>query len=600
MAYRNPEMSDELSIPETLHIYNIEVDTAKMLGRGSYGVVYEAYYHGAKVAVKKLHSIFFDDVSTDDNIGILKSWKNELQLMSKIFHPNIVQFYGVYNSENENNIQLSGSTFIVSELMDKSLRARNLEMPKLNYNEIINILHDIASGLCYLHMQQPSPIMHRDLASKNVLLTRSGRAKIADLGVAKIVSQKQESLTRHPGTDAYMPVEAIAFENDYDCSIDVYALGVIGLELGIGRDPTATQCLRKVGSAYVPVEETERRKVDFADLKSSCNVSLNDFILQCLKPQESRITANVALKKLKDKKVEKASPLLKSNTDDSSSYLEQNRKLKEEISKLQEQISKLLEENSKLKEQNNHLEKEKSNWESRSVENHDKLLTLYKKQDVDRQPNEIKREHSESFPKKPYISRDPTAVTEPHGHSNKPSSLVAAHGSLVIPGNPGRNMYSTMQPTFGHSAKTQPSSTIVTGSSHPKYVTQRSHSEDNCLSGEIKFPPPLPNDSHLDILKQYSRQIDNLFINLREASSALQMAEYVGKLKNFIDEYQRFSGNIPKHIENPEIHHLLTQLDKQIELLKKFKLHQIPINQIDKLSKVARILQMELMNYNKS
>ena len=583
-------MSDELSIPESLHIYNIEVDTNKVLGRGSYGVVYEASYHGAKVAVKRLHSIFFDDVSRDDNIGILKSWSNELQLMSKILHPNIVQFYGVYNSENEKNVRLSGSTFIVSELMHKSLRARNLEMPKLKYNEIINILHDIASGLCYLHLQQPSPIMHRDLASKNVLLTRSGRAKIADLGVAKIISQKQESLTRHPGTDAYMPVEAIAFESNYDCSIDVYALGVMGLELGIGRDPKATQCLKKVGSSYVPVEEKERRKEDFADLESSYNVYLKDFILLCLEKQESRIKTDAALQMLKERKAEETS-LLKISTDDAT-YLDGENKLKEEIGRLKEEISKLHEENNELKKRNSLLEKEKSNWESRSVENHEKLLTLYKKQDDDRLKNELKMESSL---KKPYISRDPIAVTKPHGHINKPPSLVAVHGSLVIPGNPGRSAYSTMQPTLGYSAKNRPLSTIVTGSSHPKYMTQRSQSEDNCLSGETKSLSSEKisyiSSAQLDMLKRYYQLINSNFNKLRDASSAAQMAEYVGNLKKYSEEYQRYSNTLPKRIGNPEVDHLLAQLDQRIELLKKYKLHQISSNQIDELSKVARALQ---------
>ena len=95
--------------------------------------------------------------------------------------------------------------------------------------------------------------------------------------MTKIISQKKESLTRHPGTDAYMPVEAIAFENSYDCSIDIYSLGVIGLELGVGRDPKAGQCLKKVGTSFVAVEE-ERQKDDFVDLECSCNSHLK---VQC-------------------------------------------------------------------------------------------------------------------------------------------------------------------------------------------------------------------------------------------------------------------------------------------------------------------------------
>lgn len=616
MVCRNQEMTEELLIPKSLHIYNVKVDETKVLGKGSYGVVYEAYYHGAKVAVKKLHSIFFEDVSAAENIGILTSWRNELQLMSKILHPNIVQFYGVYNSENQKNVKLSGNTFIVSELMHKSLRARNLETPKLKYNEIVNILNDIAAGLCYLH-ERPSPIMHRDLASKNILLTTSGRAKIADLGVAKIISQKQESLTRHPGTDAYMPVEAIAFENGYDCSIDIYALGVIGLELGIGRDPKATQCLKKVGTTYVPVEEMERRKIDFADLESSHSIHLKTFILECLDKMESRITAITALKLLEEQKHSKyyklyvvdKTPLEKINTEDNSYLEEQNRKLKEDISKLKEEIIKLKAENSKLKEENGQLEREmKGNWEKHSIENREleKKIEIYKNE-LER----LKEQHLESLPKKQtapvpsYISRDPPASSKHYSYnsSSKTQPLVTPHGSLVIPSSASRSGF-IAQPTFGHSTKSRPASAIVTGTSNfanRVYMTQRSHSEDNCLSDEIKFPPPLPSDTTsssqsnvLHLLTQYYQLIDSGFNNLKGANTALSLATCLEKLKRDMEAYQRYISTVPQYmLGNPEVNKLLAKLNEQIGLLQRFNVHQI--NHTDQFSQVARRLQAELM-----
>ena len=626
MVYRKQEMNEELLIPESLHIYNVEVDETKVLGKGSYGVVYEACYHGAKVAVKKLHSIFFEDVSVAENIGILKSWRNELQLMSKILHPNIVQFYGVYNSESQKNVKLSGNTFIVSELMHKSLRARNLETPKLKYNEIVNILHDIAAGLCYLH-ERPSPIMHRDLASKNILLTTSGRAKIADLGVAKIISQKQESLTRHPGTDAYMPVEAIAFENGYDCSIDIYALGVIGLELGIGKDPTATQCLKKVGTTYVPVEEMERRKKDFTDLEGKYNVHLKTFILQCLDKMESRITAITALKLLEEHKHSKhyklyvvdKTPLEKTDTEDNSYLDEQNRKLKEDISKLNEEISKLKAENSKLKEENNklkeensQLEREKDNWVKRHLIEKQELESKieYYKNELERQKKQnlefLSKKQTTSVPS--YISRDPHASSSKqysYNSSSKTQPLVTPHGSLVIPSSAGRST-SIAQPTFGHLTKSRPASAIVTGTSHSTnrmYMTQRSQSEDNCLSDEIRIPPPLPSDTTsssqsnvLHLVTRYYQLINSGFNNLRVADTASSCVIYLAKLKRDMEAYQGYISKVPKYaLENPEVNQLLAKLNEQIGLLQRFNVHQIPFTHTDQLSQVARKLQAELM-----
>ena len=621
------KMSEDLSIPKSLCIQNVEIVETKILGRGSYGIVYEARYHGAMVAVKKLHPIFFEDVSADENIGILRTWRNELQLMSTILHPNIVQFYGVYNSENKDSLKLSGNTYIVSELMHKSLRARNNATPKLKYRGIINILYDIAAGLCFLH-ERPSPIMHRDLASKNVLLTISGQAKIADLGVAKIVSQKKESLTRHPGTDAYMPVEAIAFDNVYDCSIDVYGLGVIALELGIGRDPKATQCLKKVGMSYVSVEEEERRKDDFAALTISCNAELKNFIMQCLDIMELRISAITALEMLRKQKESmiykqaelQGEPFLEKITAPDNSHLEeQSRVLKEENTRLESKKKDLEEKVLALHSINNKQENDIKKMEG-DIEQYKKQL-----KEKDNELEELKKQkhHLELLSKKQadsgssYISRDPP-ISKQYSynsslHKSQPSR--PAHGSLVIPSASGKNiLLSRQQPTFGsqqvHSAKVRTASTIVTGTSRSAnhvFMPHRIHGEDNCPSDEIKYPPQLPSETSSSsqmavasdarsVLTHYCQRIDNEFARLKHAATATSMADHMKILKNIMEHYQRDVSIIPKHLQDssPEVNRLLTELDRKIGLLKKVNLHQISINQTDQLSQKARVLQADL------
>ena len=294
-------MASKLSVSENCRIKDVKVFTDDILGTGSYGVVYKAVYHGTQVAAKKLHGIFFEGVSPAEFKGILLSWQQELELMSSLRHPNIVQFYGVYNSCDPSSLRLSGDSYIVGELMVKSLQARNSEQPRLNFRQIVDIAMDIASGLCYLH-NRDHPIMHRDLASKNILLSVSGQAKIADLGVAKITLSAQASHTRHPGTDLYMPVEAVIGNDDYNHSIDVYGLGVIILELSIGRDPTATQCIRKVDKKFEIVPEKERRQKDFDEFKQShikSNSKLESVIMSCLDDKEKRALANNVVEQLK-------------------------------------------------------------------------------------------------------------------------------------------------------------------------------------------------------------------------------------------------------------------------------------------------------------
>lgn len=598
-----------LSIPESLRISNITVDTSIVLGRGSYGVVYEAQYYGAKVAVKKLHSIFFEDVSEDENIGILKTWGNELQLMSKILHPNIVQFYGVYNSGNQKSLKLSGNTFIVSELMHKSLRARNLETTKLNYSMIVNILHDIAAGLCYLH-ERSSPIMHRDLASKNILLTVSGQAKIADLGVAKIISQKKESLTRHPGTDAYMPVEAIAFGDTYDCSIDVYGLGVIGLELAVGRDPEATQCFKMVGANFVPVEETERRKRDFTDLESSNNFYLKEFILRCVDKMESRVTAVTALKLLDDLKKSVHYTL----GEETCTSLEKTDTIN--ITDLEKQIAQLIKEKEDLSKENKALQRKQED----EIKKYEKQL---KEKNVELE--NLKKRHLESLAKKQSdhgsscIPRNapPPSVSKHYEYNsslNKPQFTMkphSPHSSLVIAGGSSQSTLTTYrQPMLGshqsHSAKgPRPASAIVTGASQPSnrmYLNQRSHSEDDCLSKEMKYPPPLPSEgipftvqNVIQSLTQYCAQIDHEFNTLKSANSAAMMASCMKQLKHLMETIQGYLSTIPHNIkENQEVSQLLTQSNKQIQLLKNVRLDTIRSNETEQLSQAARFLAYNL------
>ena len=95
-----------------------------------------------------------------------------------------------------------------------------------------SILEDVSRGLLYLHMHDPQ-IIHRDLTAKNVLLTSSLVAKITDFGNSRIINlppgQLAKTMSRLPGTQAYMPPEALSGSSRYGPSLDVFSFGHLAL-----------------------------------------------------------------------------------------------------------------------------------------------------------------------------------------------------------------------------------------------------------------------------------------------------------------------------------------------------------------------------------
>lgn len=146
--------------------------------------------------------------------------------MSSLRHPHIVQFMDI--------CFLPGSrvpALVMEKLLANvdELLERNPQIPLPIKRAIV---HDVARGLAYLHSQSP-PIIHRDLTAKNVLLNSGMVAKIADLGVARIVDiqpgQRLATMTQVPGTVVYMPPEALEPRARYDAKIDIFSLGNLAM-----------------------------------------------------------------------------------------------------------------------------------------------------------------------------------------------------------------------------------------------------------------------------------------------------------------------------------------------------------------------------------
>ncbi len=106
---------------------------------------------------------------------------------------------------------------LVMECLETSLEDILEHVPNLPLSLKRSVLEDVACGLLYLHDRCP-PVIHRDLTSKNVLLTSSLVAKITDMGNSRIVTMRPgqiaRTLTKYPGTLVYMPPET---QDDMHC-----------------------------------------------------------------------------------------------------------------------------------------------------------------------------------------------------------------------------------------------------------------------------------------------------------------------------------------------------------------------------------------------
>ena len=217
---------------KTFQLHNVRL-TGKKIGSGAYGSVVEAEVPGATCAVKKIHDIFQDrsEIPEDEIQKTARQFVDECRLMSSLRHPHIVQFLGISS--------IPGSRFpaLVMERLLTSLHDLLETRPKIPLSLKYSFLHDITSGLSYLHDRSP-PLIHRDLSAKNVLLNSAMTAKIGDLGVARIVpSLKVATMTKAPGASVYMPPEALEDESRYDMTIDVFSFGVIAIFVLTQRFP---------------------------------------------------------------------------------------------------------------------------------------------------------------------------------------------------------------------------------------------------------------------------------------------------------------------------------------------------------------------------
>lgn len=215
----------DLLQPEEIQILKRPDGTPWKLGSGSFGAVFRGLRDGVQpVAVKVVPGV--DDCRTKEDF-----WR-EVSLLRACRDTNIVQFIGA---------SISGSdAFLITELMELGDLWRATKLTSTVTGERIfawwtrgaKVMLDVARGLHFLHSHK---IIHLDIKSANVLLTRDGTAKIADVGLARFMSRSHFSAWGG-GTFAWSAPEVLAGRQCTE-KADIYSWGVVLWEICTGESP---------------------------------------------------------------------------------------------------------------------------------------------------------------------------------------------------------------------------------------------------------------------------------------------------------------------------------------------------------------------------
>ncbi|KAK9904880.1 hypothetical protein WJX75_004665 [Coccomyxa subellipsoidea] len=210
--------------PAEIHVMQQADGQPWVLGEGASGSVYKATWRVQTVAVKML---------THTTEKQMDAFKREAFILEDLKDANIVQFMGACFDE--------GNTMLVTEFMAGGNlfdAIGNDRSGKLGwYHRGRKIAMDVARGLDKMHSRH---IIHLDLKSPNVLLTAGGTAKIADVGLSKILVNESTMMTNFQGTFEWAPPELI---NGGECSekADIYSFGVILWEIVTAERPFRKQ-----------------------------------------------------------------------------------------------------------------------------------------------------------------------------------------------------------------------------------------------------------------------------------------------------------------------------------------------------------------------
>ncbi|KAE9601497.1 hypothetical protein Lal_00040533 [Lupinus albus] len=236
-----------------------DLTIGEQIGQGSCGTVYHALWYGSDVAVK----VFSKQEYSDD---VIMSFRQEVSVMKRLRHPNILLFMGAVTSPQR--------LCIVTEFLPRGSLCRLLHRntSKLDWRRRVHMALDIARGINYLHHSNP-PIIHRDLKSSNLLVDKNWTVKVGDFGLSRLKLETYLTTKTGRGTPQWMAPEVLRNEPSDEKS-DVYSFGVILWELATEKIPwenlNSMQVIGAVGFMNQRLEIPKEVDPRWASIIESC------------------------------------------------------------------------------------------------------------------------------------------------------------------------------------------------------------------------------------------------------------------------------------------------------------------------------------------
>ena len=202
--------------------WELSIDTKKKVGEGSFGKVYMASWRKTDVIAKVIHV----DVPQNKKMLCIR----EIDTLTKVHHPNVVQILGYIDSP---------FVIVMEHLPNGNLRDY-IQNNAVGRNKRLSICLDVLKALGYLHNRRPMYVIHRDIKPTNIVMSKSGRAKIVDFGLSRFGnapgtiyngdSVDDSELTDNVGTTRYVAPEVIN-GHDYTTKVDIWSAGIVFKEL---------------------------------------------------------------------------------------------------------------------------------------------------------------------------------------------------------------------------------------------------------------------------------------------------------------------------------------------------------------------------------